>query len=235
MCVTGCPAAPEQNAVLPNSPVPRGATRLIAAGMLNGGGSPARSDSSSGRLATAMTEPRWRRRLCTTLLWLHATLLGAAVPVTLLGLLLSTWEGGDLAWKHRFATWAPLAVAGQAAGTVLLVLAAVAVTRERPDSARLTWIAAALVGVLAAGWGAAHRAESGLHLRRQHLADLVDPRARCRRPRPTPPSSTRNAQRVAAGWGFAVGVLVHGTAMLIGHTHESRGVSHDPRVPPVVN
>lgn len=105
----------------------------------------------------------WRRRLCATLLWLHAALLGTAVPVTLLGLLLSTWEGGDQTWKHRFSTWGPLAVAGQAAGAVLLVLAAVAVTRGRPDGARLTWIGAAVVGALTVGWawvGEPHSAQS---------------------------------------------------------------------------
>jgi hypothetical protein len=80
-------------------------------------------------------------------------MLGLGSFVTLLMLLLSLFEGGDVAWKHRLQVWAPLALVVQLGAMVLLLVAAVAVAGDRPTGPSRTWAAAGLVLVLAGGWG----------------------------------------------------------------------------------
>src|SRR3954447_9526998 len=97
--------------------------------------------------------PGWRRLTCTALLGVHACMLCLGSLATLLMLLLSMFEGGDVAWKHRLQTWGPLALVLQLVTIALLLVAAVAVAGDRPTGPIRTWMAALLVLVLAGGWG----------------------------------------------------------------------------------
>jgi hypothetical protein len=94
---------------------------------------------------------RWARGVATFLLGTHAVLLVITLPVVLLVLLFSLWEGGDEAMKQRLHLWAPLDLLATVPVVVLLGCAAWAVRRRSPDSR--TFLALATGGALALGAG----------------------------------------------------------------------------------
>lgn len=92
---------------------------------------------------------RWGAGL---LLGVHAAILFVALPVLALVFLLSLFEGGDVALKHRLLVWAPVAGLGNVVTGVLLCSAAVAVFRNAPDGRTRLPITSGLLLGLAVGW-----------------------------------------------------------------------------------
>jgi hypothetical protein len=92
------------------------------------------------------------RQTATALLVLEAVLLACALPVQLLMLLASGWEGGDEALEHRLAELVPMLALLCVAAAVLATVAASTAWRHPEQGASVTGVTAALVVALAAGW-----------------------------------------------------------------------------------
>jgi hypothetical protein len=99
------------------------------------------------------TRPRRFLRGCAAvLLGFHASVLFLAIPVLVLMLLGSLWEGGDEGLKHRLLAWGPVSGLGNVVVGVLLISAAVAVLRDSPERRSLLTICAGALIALGAGW-----------------------------------------------------------------------------------
>ena len=100
---------------------------------------------------TQTRSQRLARGAAQVLMWAQALLLLAAVPVLVLTVLFSLFEGGDAAAKHRLLVWAPVSVLGNLLCAVVLAAAAGAI-RRRSDTRALRACACGLPAGLAVGW-----------------------------------------------------------------------------------
>lgn len=94
---------------------------------------------------------RAARAFASVLLGLEAAVLLLSLPLVLFMVLASGWEGGDQAAKHRLQDWGLLSLPVGLVAVVLLGVAVVSVTRERPSRGLLAAAVGAVL-VLAAGW-----------------------------------------------------------------------------------
>lgn len=82
----------------------------------------------------------------------HSAILLACLPVLLLTVAFSLFEGGDLALKSRLQAWALFAIWGNLACAVVVGSTAVRYYRGQPVSRGLVRSASGLLLGLAAGW-----------------------------------------------------------------------------------
>ena len=113
-------------------------------------GGPGERDAGGG-VPKQSHEPLMHRGLA-VIVSVHGVILLVSIPVVLLLLGFSMFEGGDLDFKSRMQTWALYAAWGNLGCAVLLLTTAVSLYKGRLVTTGLATTNSALLLVLALGW-----------------------------------------------------------------------------------